>query len=187
MLLVGCAQGASGSFDPTLPCTADGQQPGAYPELESALPATWRGEPPQRLNSGRNCSEETLGTLADHGIAELRFAGALWETGRRSGITVAIFRAPGLTAERLHEFYEVGAREARKTEAVTTRLMRVDGVSGRRLDTLNDESYQTIVVLESRAEDTVHAVLVASDVREIGTKEAHDAVVQEAAELVVTR
>jgi hypothetical protein len=185
LVLAACSQSAAGSFDPEAPCAVDGQQPGAYPELEAALPSTFQGEAPARLDSGRNCTEEALGTLTGHGIDELRFAGALWETGRRSGITVAVFRAPGLTADRLAEFYEAGAREARKTENVTTRRMKVEGVTGHRLDTLNDESYQTIVVLEEDAADTVHAVLVASDVREIGTKEAHDEVVREAANLVV--
>jgi len=173
------------SFDPQAPCTSDGQQPGAYPELEAALPATFQGAQPVRRDSGRNCSDAALGTLVDHGIEELRFAGALWETARRSGTTVAIFRAPGLSADRLAEFYEAGARSARKTVNVTMRPMKIEGVEGHRIDTLNDESYQTIVVLGSLEPDTVHAALIASDVREIGTMEAHDAVVKQAAGLLV--
>jgi hypothetical protein len=179
--LAACSVGASASFDPATPCTTDGQQPGAYPELEAVLPTTFEGDPPVSLDSGRNCSEEALGTLASHGIEELRFAGARWETGKRSGITVAVFTAPGLTAERLTEFYETGARAARKTVNVTVRPMKVGDVRGHRLDTLNDESYQTIVVLDADEPDTVHAVLVASNVREIGTMDAHDEAVKRAA------
>jgi hypothetical protein len=185
LALGACSTGAATSFDPQSPCTSDGQQPGAYPALEAALPTTLDGEAPVWLNSGRNCSDQALGTLSRHGIDQLRFAGALWETGKRSGITVAVFSAPGLTAERLAEFYEAGAREARKTVNVTLRPMKFHGVQGHRLDTLNDESYQTIVVLESAEPDRVHAVLVASDVREIETLEAHEAVVKRAARLVV--
>ena len=56
----------------------------------------------------------------------------------------------------------------------------VGSVAGRRLDTLNDESFQTIVVLEGPSTDLVRAVLVASDVREVGTRDGHEAVVERA-------
>jgi hypothetical protein len=179
--LAGCSASGGSSFDPAAPCTADAQRPGAYPELEAELPATFEGEPPVRRDSGRNCSDAALGTLASHGIEELRFAGALWETGRRSGVTLAVFSARGLTAERLAEFYEAGARDARKTQNVTTGMLRVKGVTGHRLDTLNDESYQSILAFESGREGLVRAVLVASDVREVGTMDEHEDVVRRAA------
>jgi ribosomal protein L15 len=137
------------------------------------------------VDSGRNCSAGNLGTLSRHGITELRFAGGLWETSGRSGVTMALFSAPGLTVEQMGEFYESGAREARKTEAITTAPVEVSGLAGRRLDTLNDESFQTIIVLEDREPDLVRAVLVASNVREVGTREAHEAVVQSATDAAV--
>lgn len=177
----GCTAAGGSTFDPVAPCTEDGQRPGAYPALEARLPATFDGRPPVRKDSGRNCSDTALGTLARHGIDELRFAGALWETGRRSGVTLAVFSAPGLTADRLAEFYAAGAREARKTQNVTTGMLQIAGVTGHRLDTLNDESYQSILAFDSESEDLVHAVLVASDVREVGTMDAHDELVRRAA------
>ena len=183
--LAACATAPGATFDPAGPCTTDGQRPGAYPELETRIPATFDGAAPVRLDSGRNCSETNLGTLSAHGIGELRFAGGLWETGERSGVTIAVFRAPGLTMERLAEFYETGARSARKTEAIETSPLTVRSVAGRRLDTLNDESFQTIVVLEGDEPDLVRAVLVASDVREVGTRDAHDRTVDRATEAAV--
>jgi hypothetical protein len=184
-VLGACAASAAASFDPLGPCSADGQRPGAYPDLEARIPDTFDGAAPTRLDSGRNCTAANLGTLSGRGIDELRFAGGLWETGSRSGVTVAAFRAPGLTMGALAEFYETGARGARKTENVTTSDVRYGAVSGRRLDTLNDESFQTIVVLEGGEPDVVRAVLVASDVREIGTREAHDELVARACEAAV--
>lgn len=149
------------------------------------MPATFGGAEPQSVDSGRNCSAGNLGTLARHGITEVRFAGGLWETAGRSGVRMALFSAPGLTVEQMGEFYESGARGARKTEAITTAPLEVSGLAGRRLDTLNDESFQTIIVLEDREPDLVRAVLVASNVREVGTREAHEAVVQSATDAAV--
>lgn len=178
-LLAGCGGSAGTSFDPQAPCPAEGKQPGAYPDLEALIPTSLDGAGPALVDSGRNCSEDNLGTLARHGITEVRFAGGTWEIGQRSGVTIAVFRAPELTTARLAEFYESSAREARKTEEVTLTDFSVgdpDGgrVSGRRLDTLNDESFQTVVVLDGPEAGTVRAVLVASDVRETGTRDAHD-------------
>ncbi len=178
-IVASCGGTAGTSFDPQAPCPAEGKQPGAYPDLEALVPTALDGAPPVLVDSGRNCSEANLGTLASHGITEVRFAGGTWEIGQRSGVTIAVFRAPGLTTARLAEFYESSAREARKTEEVTLAdfmIFHPEGgrVSGRRLDTLNDESFQTVVVLDGEEAGTVRAVLVASDVRETGTRDAHD-------------
>ena len=180
-VLAACSASGSSSFDPSAPCTTDGQWAGAYPELESALPETFDNAAPVRRDSGRNCTDAALGTLMSHGIDELQFAGALWETGKRSAVTVAVFRAPGLTAEQLTEFYEAGARKARKTEDINVRHITVEGIKGERLDTLNDESYQSILVFDDEAPDTVRAVLIANDVREIETRHAHEAIGRRAA------
>jgi hypothetical protein len=184
LLLGACLGSAGGSFDPVGPCTVDGRRSGAYPDLEAMLPTAFGGVAPDRLDSGRNCSANKLGTLAGHGVGELRFAGALFETGSRSGLTLAVYSAPGLTIERMAEFYEAGARAAPKTEQVTTGAYTAAGVDGWRLDTLNDESFQTIVVLEGPAPDVVRAALVASDIRQIGTRAAHEAVVTRATQAV---
>ena len=185
-LLAACGSSGAASFDPNAPCTSDDQLSGAYPELESALPSSFDDAAPVRRDSGRNCTDAALGTLGAHGIKEVRFAGALWETGKRSGVTVAIFTAPGLTAERLFEFYETGARGARKTDNIDTKTITVDGVTGNRLDALNDESFQSILVFDGEAPDTVRAVLIASDAREVQTKQAHEQVVRRAAETTLT-
>ena len=56
------------SFDPAAPCPAEGQQPGAYPDLEALLPATHEGKAPDSVDSGRLCTDANLGTLAAAGI-----------------------------------------------------------------------------------------------------------------------
>lgn len=179
-LLVSACGAAGPSFDPTGPCTVDGRAEGAYPDLEAAIPAAFRGEPPTRLDSGRSCSTANLGTLAGHGVTELRFAGGLWELGSRSGVTIARFTAPGLDADWMAEFYEAGARAAPKTEEIETTRFRIGGCDARRLDTLNDESFQSIVVWPAGDPGVVWAVLVGDDIREVQTREAHDAVVADA-------
>ncbi|MEX2011928.1 MAG: hypothetical protein WEF51_06815 [Chloroflexota bacterium] len=180
-LLTGCAGGtAASSFDPSGPCTTDGQRPGAYPELERLIPASFEGVAPAHLDSGRNCTEANLGTLASHGIREVRFAGGLWETGDRSGFTLAVLVAPNLTAERMADFYEAGARAGRKTEEVKRSTDELDGRNAWMISTLNDESYQTIAVWDAAEPGTVRAVLVGSDVRETDGMESHSALVQRA-------
>jgi hypothetical protein len=52
------------------------------------------------------------------------------------------------------------------------------GVTGRRIDVLNGESYQSIVVWEQ--DSHVAAALIGNFIREIQTKEAHDVVVRDA-------
>ena len=176
-----CAAGrAPASFDPSGPCTGDGQRAGAYPDLERLIPGSFEGIAPARVDSGRNCTDQNLGTLASHGIREVRFAGALWETGERSGFTLAVLVAPDLTAERMADFYEAGARAGRKTEDVTRSTLQLAGRNAWMISTLNDESYQSIVVWDAGQPGTVKAVLVGSDVRETEGMGPHNALVQRA-------
>jgi hypothetical protein len=154
----------------------DGQTPGAYPDLEAQIPPAFEAGPPARLDSGRNCTGRNLGTLATAGIREVRFAGGLWELGERSGVTLALMTAPGLTQKMVADFYEAGARAGRKTEEVRRSGMPGDGGSWTRIETLNDQSFQTIVVMQhAGAADRVQVVLVGSDVREIADRGAHEA------------
>ena len=176
---VGCGP-AGPSFDPTGPCLADGQAIGAYPELEAAIPDNLRGEPPTRLDSGRSCSATNLGTLSARGVTELRFAGGLWEIGDQSGVTIARFTAPGLASTWMAEFYEAGARAGRRTEDIEVTRPTINGGSGWRLDTLNDESFQSIVVWPDDGPGAVWVVLAASGIREVTTRDAHESVVVEA-------
>lgn len=170
------------AFDPTGPCTTDGSAKGAYPELEAAVPTAFRGAPPSALDSGRACTPAGLGTLATHGVDELRFAGATWEVGSDSGVSLAVFtdpNGPALEPTWLAEFYETGARAGKKVESVTTAEYAVTAqISGRRIDVLNGESYQSIVVWERNGQ--VAVALVANFIREIQTRERHDEVVRTA-------
>lgn len=176
---VGACSGSAPSFDPAGPCVlngtaVDGRAAGAYPELEALIPPTMDGRGPNRLDSGRNCSERNLGTMAARGIREIRFAGGLWEVGQRSGVSLAAFRGDGLTMPILFEFYETGARTAPKTDATQTADLSVAGAPGRRVDTLNDESYQTVIVWTG-VDGAVRVILVGSDVRETQARVVHEA------------
>lgn len=170
------------SFSPTGPCTGDGSQPGAFPDLEKSVPTTFRGTGPRELDSGRICTPQGLGSLAAHDVDEVHFAGATWETGSQSGVSLAIFTnpsGPALETAWLAEYYESGARAGKKVESVETADYRVSsGVVGRRVDVLNGESFQTVVVWERRGQMAI--VVVADFIREIQTREAHDAVVRQA-------
>jgi hypothetical protein len=178
LILAGCAT----KFDPTGPCTANGSAPGSYPELEAAVPATFRAAKATELDSGRACTPEGLGTLAGRGVEEMRFAGATWTTGTDSGLSLAVFvdpTGPPLTRDWITEFYETGAKAGKKVTSVETTDYDIDaGVTARRIDVLNGESFQTVVVWEQ--DGRIAVALIADFIREIQTKEAHDAVVREA-------
>ena len=150
------------SFDPAGACTANGQQPGAYPDLEAVLPRLYLGEPPTNLDSGRTCTSAALGTLAGHGISDLKFAGATWETGGSSGFTTAVFQADGLDATTMIEFYEAGAGAARRTDRLQVSDVTVADQPGKRLDVLGtDGTGQTVVAWPAPEPGRVHVLLVA--------------------------
>jgi hypothetical protein len=181
--LVLLASACSGSaFDPTGPCTADGSMPGAYPDLEAVIPATFRGGPPKALDSGRTCTPTGLATLAGHGVEEVRFAGGTWTTGTDSGVSLAVFstsKGPLLDPAWLVEFYATGAAAGKNVASVDTTDYPIGGgIAGRRIDVLNGESFQTIVVWSR--DNRVVVALAGDFVREIQTREAHDKVVREA-------
>ena len=152
------------SFDPSAPCPAEGQQPGAYPDLEALLPTTHEGKAPDSVDSGRLCSEASLGTLAAAGIDEVRYGGATWSTGGTSGLTVAVFTGEGLDPEAMLEFYEAPAGEARRTEALQTSDTTVGGVPARRLDVLGSDGTGQTVVTWQPATDGPVWVLLAADI-----------------------
>ncbi len=151
------------SFDPSSSCTTDGRQPGAYPDLEARLPATYQGRAPDNVDSGRSCTRAALGTLADHGIAGVRFAGATWDLDGTTALTVAVFEADGLTASEMIDFYQAGAAGNGKVDKMVTADIAVGGRPGSRLDVLlSDGTGQTIVAWPARESGRVF-VLLASD------------------------
>ena len=178
-VVAGVAGCAGSGFDPSGPCNSDGRTAGAYPELEAIVKTTFRGRAPDRLDSGRNCTPQALATLAGHGVTAMRFAGATWDLGSSSGVTLAVLEAPALDVAWVAEFYEAGARAAKSMLSVDVRTVAIpDGRPGSRIDALNGESYQSVIVWSDG--QRVRVALIASFIREVQTKEAHNAVVDEA-------
>jgi hypothetical protein len=94
-------------------------------------------------------------------------------------VTLAVFDAPGLQPGWIQQFYESGARAAKNTETVETGSKPLpDGTTAFRIDALNGESYQTVLVWSDGTR--VRAALIASSVREAETKTAHEVVVDDA-------
>ena len=163
------------SFDPASACTTDGRMAGAYPDLEAVLPTSYLAEAPDSVDSGRNCTPEALGTLAAAAIDEVRFAGATWDLGGGTALTVAAFEADGLTPALMIEFYETTARANRKTEKLVSSQARVGDRAGRRLDVLqSDGTGQTIVAWPSGVDGRVSVLLAADlgDTRVLAALEA---------------
>ena len=179
LVLAGCG---SSSFDPTGACKGDGSAPGAYTELEAAIPKLYKDAKPINLDSGRTCTADGLGTLAAHGVKELRFAGGTWSTGTDSGLSLAVFTSPdgsALNPDWITEFFEASARAGKNVTSVdTTDYPVTTAITGRRIDVLNGESFQSIVVWAKDGQ--VAAALIGNFIREIQTKEAHDLVVRAA-------
>jgi hypothetical protein len=157
-VVTACSAAAAPSFDPTGPCTADGKRAGAYPELEQLIPAEFGGKTPKTLDSGRNCTATELNTLAGHGVKEVRFAGGVWPDGN-SGITLAVFTAPGLQSDWLAEWYEAGARAARVTGNIQLSKPTIADRPGQRMDVVNGEAPQTVITWPSTRADTINVVI----------------------------
>ncbi len=173
VVLVGCAGTSTASFEPTGACSGDGATPGAYPELESLIPTTYHDASPERLDSGRNCTPENLGSLAGAGIDEVRFAGGTWNFGEPA-VVLAVFTAPGLTADLLADYYANSAGLANRTEIVGQSSPTIAGRQGRRLDTRTGERQQTVVVWPAAEPDRVN-VVISHDMPDARISEAIDA------------
>jgi hypothetical protein len=180
LLLAGC--GAFGAtFSPTGPCTVDGRAPGAYPDLEASVPRLISGRTATSVDSGRDCSADALGTFASHGITELRFAGATWDEGGGNGVSIAVLALPdrALPVAWAEEFYLVGAQNGKHTGNIQTSRPTYPGAGPVfRLDTLNDLSFQTVVVWPDGA--LARVVIVATQVGPSASRSVHDARVSEA-------
>jgi hypothetical protein len=171
--LVACSE-PSPSFDPIGACTADGLAPGAYPELEARVPTTYHDATPDKLDSGRNCSPENLGSLADAGFDEVRFAGGTWTFGAERAVVLAVFSAPGLTVDSLAAFYGDSARAANRIEILAESRPTIAGRQAWRLDTKRVERLQTVVVWPSAQPDVIN-VVVTSDLPDARIQEAVEA------------
>jgi len=176
-LAFAACSGPAATFDPNAPCGGDERAAGLLPDLEARIPVSFDGRAPDTLDSGRNCTTRSLGYLEQRGYRQIDFAGGTWETGGRSGVTIATFRADGLQPREVFDFYKAGAFAAPKTDATTESTMTVAGADLPRLDTLNDESFQTVVVATGRQPGLIRIVIVASAIRDVVTREAHEAVV----------
>jgi hypothetical protein len=172
----GCGSATpAASFDPASACTTDGRMPGAYPDLEAVLPRSYEGRAPASVDSGRNCTTDALGALADAGVHGVRFAGATWPVGGSAGLTLAVFEGDGLEAGEMIDFYAAGARTANRTDAFTTADTTVGGQPARRLDVLrSDGTGQTVVAWPAGVPGRV-MVLLASDVGDAKVLEALEA------------
>jgi hypothetical protein len=185
LAVTGCGA-ATATFDPSGPCVVDGQTPGAYPDLESRLPVALDGDQPTTVDSGRTCTEAGLGSLVDHDVAALTFAGSTWDLGDQRYVTSVVFVTPGddLPAAWIAEFYELGARSGKKTSNVETSRPTFEGAAeARRLDALNDLSFQTVVSWQDG--EAVRSVLVATEVGPDASRDAHDELVALAVRMTV--
>jgi hypothetical protein len=158
-LVAGCGAEAAPSFDPTGQCSGDGSAPGAYPELEALVPATFEDRAPDRLDSGRNCTDENLGSLADEGLEEVRFAGGTWEFGSDIAAVLAVFAADGLTVDAMADWWESTARASSRTQILNSADVDLDGREVRRLDTKTGERLQSVLVWEGTEPGQVNVVL----------------------------
>jgi hypothetical protein len=152
--LVAAGCGPAATFDPSGACVVDGRAAGAYPELETLVPRHLDGRAPTAVDSGRSCSDRALGTLAEHDVTEIRYAGAVWDEGDGAGTSIAVIARPddaggwaNLPIAWVESFYEAGARASSKTSNLeTSRPSMGEAGTVWRLDALNDLSQQTVVV-----------------------------------------
>lgn len=159
MILVGCTGAGGPSFEPTGPCTVDGSAPGAYPDLEALVPTTYEERGPNRLDSGRNCSDENLGSLADEGIDEIRFAGGTWEFGSDIAAVLGVFAADALTVDAMADWWESTARASSRTQILGATSAEVAGRTVHRLDTKTGERIQSVLVWAGDQPGQVNVVL----------------------------
>jgi hypothetical protein len=154
-----CVATPPASFDPTAACTQDGSAPGAYPDLEAMVPTTYENGPPQTLDSGRKCTTEGLGALSDAGIREVHFAGGTWAFGGIRAAALAVFSAPGLTADAMADFYGKSATEANRTRITAVSTPTLAGRPGHRIDSVTGSRQQTVMVWPAAEPDVVNVVI----------------------------
>ncbi len=157
----GCTASATPPPDPAAACAgADVQRAaGFYPELERLIPGTLDGASPSIRDSGRYCSEKMLGPLVAAGHDEVRFAGSTFEATSQSGTSLIVYRAPGLTADEVAAAFRAGSGAGRRVQLVSDEPRVVDGRAGRRIELINGDMRQVVVVWPAATADTIDIVI----------------------------
>lgn len=187
LVLAGCGATAEPS-GPLGPCGDDARSIGGYPVMEAVVPRLLDGKAPDKVDSGRNCSADSLGSLTTHGIHELRYAGATWSHGGADATVIAVLATPTeqpLPQEAwIEEFYTAGAVKGKHTENTTTTRPTMEGAGQVfRLDTLNDLSLQSVVIWDDRG--LIHVVIVATTVSPSASRAVHEQRLMDAVKVAV--
>ena len=144
---------------------------GAYPDLEARVPAQVTGIAAADRTSGRFCAKETLGTVWDAGIHEVDFGGAVFAIGDKGGVQTAVWRGAGLTTQLVADEYRTGAEGDSRVTVVSAANEPIAGRAGFRLNLVNGDSHQAILVWPSR-DGAVIQVVIAADVDESVVQDA---------------
>lgn len=168
-LLLAVAAGACTPATPpdgSLPCneTIDQQRAAGFDlALEAALPVAEWDATPITVDSGRECSQLRLGPLWGAGIRELRSAGAIFELPDKTGYSLVVYAANGLTLDNLAYAFERGARGGRKTQGLKIVDIKVGDWPGRQFTLINGDHRQVITLFDTGEANRVRALL-ASDI-----------------------
>ena len=148
--------------DGSLPCneTIDQQRAAGFDTaLEAALPVASWDATPVTVDSGRECSQARLGPLWGAGIRELRSAGAVFELPDKTGYSLVIYSATGLTLDNLAYAFERGARGGRKTQGLKIANIKVGDWPGKQFTLLNGDHRQVITLFDAGEPDRVRGLL----------------------------
>jgi hypothetical protein len=161
IVAVGCSGIGQASLDPGAPCGGRDEEraPGFHADLEALVPETLDGAAPVQRDSGRYCSERSLGVLADAGHESLDFAGATWPGTDESGLAIVAYRAPGLTLDQLADAFARGADDARSVNQVHAQPTEVAGRPAVRIDAVMRRTPQTVVIWPAAAVETFVVVI----------------------------
>jgi len=131
--------------------------------LEAALPVVGWDATPVTVDSGRECSQARLGPLWGAGIRELRSAGAIFELPDKTGYSLVVYSAAGLTLDNLAYAFERGARGGRKTQGLSIVDIKVGTWPAKQFTLINGDHRQVITLFDTGEADRVRALLT-SDV-----------------------
>ena len=148
--------------DGSLPCneTIDQQRAEGFDTvLEAALPVAGWDSTPVTVDSGRECSQLRLGPLWGAGIRELRSAGAIFELPDKTGYSLVVYAATGLTLDNLAYAFERGARGGRKTQGLKIADIKVGDWPGKQFTLLNGDHRQVITLFDAGEPDRVRGLL----------------------------